>query len=210
MGVAYPAHALAGSVDFFYASMYRYHPTRYPVFDDYELFAVRSELNEYPATPGYQVFNADPNFASKFSIVFKFNPADQYRFTLLNVSDANGDGFSIVIDMIANVMNVTFADCEINSIQLPLNLSDLEAQQWHRIALAVDPSYFSLYVDCYNVYKYPIEHNCTVSCGSHISVLKAPNVIHVSTILQNNPFFKPFLHMILGKDGYFTVPIHSR
>ena len=161
--------------------MYRYHPLRYPIFDDYRLHAVRSEINEYPRTPGEQICRN--HFYSSFSILVKFRALNTIRFTLLNISDGDGDEFSIVIDMIGNSVTVVFSDCEILQLDLPLPVNNgFHERQWHRIGVAIDPRFIALYKDCKNVYTYPYQSSCTVVCDESIElgVLEAKtNVMYI-------------------------------
>ena len=184
--------SFAGSIDFYYDAMYRYHPFRYPIPDDYGLHAVNGQINEYPRTPGEQICR--DHFYSRFSILVKFRAEERMRFTLLNISDESGDKFSVVIDMIENSVTVAFSDCEILQLELPLQESNrINVGQWHRIGVAVDPDFIALYKDCENVYTYPYRSNCTVVCDESIElgVLEGKhNVMHFKSM-----HFKSHVHM---------------
>ena len=167
--------------------MYQHHPARFPIADDYGLHAVRSQLNEYPRTPGEYICRG-PHFASNFSILFKFKTEESLRFTLLNISDDSSVKFSVVIDMIQNSITLTFSDCNIMEVTLPLGSTNrLQTGQWHRIGVAVDLSFLVVYVDCQQAYTYPINSGCTVVCDEtvEIGVLEGAN----NVILRASCFF---------------------
>ena len=151
--------------------MYRYHLSRFPVEDDYGDLSVRADMNEYSRTPGEQLCRG--HFASSFSIIFKFRAEELHRFTLLNISNET-DGeekFSVVVDMNSNRIILAFSDCRISSLELPLGKNvTLQTGRWHRLGIAVDPSYISVYGDCVNVQKYTINSGCTVPCDESIEV----------------------------------------
>lgn len=158
-----------GSTDYFYDAIYRYHPLRHPIPDDYGLIAVRSELDEYPRTPGEQICRS--HFAASFSIVLKFRPHNNMSFTLLNISDETGDKFSIVIDMINSLVVVAFGDCRILRLEIPLGRDNgINVGEWHRIGVAVDPDFIALYKDCENAYTYRIDSDCRVICDESVEI----------------------------------------
>lgn len=164
----------AGSLNFFYDTMYRQHPTRHPVPDNDGSIATRSELNEYNKTDGALICR--DHFASNFSILFKFKAEDLYRFTVVNMTNKEGGVvFSLAIDMVANVVTVKFDNCSIISLALPVGINRLQSETWHRISVAIDQSFIALYVDCSRVYTYPIQSGCTVICDEtvEISVLES-------------------------------------
>ena len=154
--------------------MYRYHAERYPIADDYGMHAVRSELNEYPKTPGELI--CQDHFASNFSILVKFKADEKYRFTLLNITNENGDRFSIVINMNLSQVILSFSGCQILQLNMPLGTDALQADTWHRIAVAVDLSFIAVYLDCSIAYMYPFVSGCTVPCDSSVEmgVLESP------------------------------------
>ena len=178
-------YLLAGSIDFYYEAMYRYHPLRYPISDDYRIHAVRGEINEYPKTPGEQICSG--HFSSKFSIVVKFRAYNNMRFTLLNISDDNcySDKFSIVIDLINNSVTMAFSDCDISQIEVPLN-SRINVGQWHRIGVAVNLDFIAFYKDCDNVHTHSCKMNCRVVCDESVElgVLEGQHNVMNSIIIK--------------------------
>lgn len=177
-----------GSTDYFYDAMYRYHPTRYPIPDNYGLHAVEAEVNEYPRTPGEQICRN--HFASSFSIVAKFRAHDNMTFTLLNISDDAGDEFSIMIDMINSLVVIAFGDCRILRLELPFGTNNrINVNEWHHIGVAVDPDFIALYKDCENAYTYRIQSDCRVVCDEsvEIGVLESQHTVHrlLSNLLCN-------------------------
>lgn len=196
----------AGSTDYFYSAIYRYHPNRFPVYDNYDLHAVRSELNEYPSTPGEEICRTD--FASKFSILFKFRPHDYFRFTILSISDANGDIFSVAIDMIDNSVIVSFSGCNIIQLDLPLGRDRITVGDWHRIGLSVDPGVFNLYLDCEKVFTHIHEHNCRVICDETVNVTVLQSSENVCQIILAS-FLYSFT-LFVGYSGHFTIRLLPR
>lgn len=141
--------------------MYRYHPQRHPESDNYGNHAINVQLNDYQRTPGEDVCRSD--FSSKFSILVKFRPQKRMRFTLLNITDS----FSVVIDTIQNNITLDFVGC--STLTLPIGRSRLD-NSWHRIAVAVDPDFVALYVDCVPVYTYQYDTRCRVKCNECFEV----------------------------------------
>ena len=161
----------AGSIDFFYEAVYPFHPTRFPEFDDYNLHAVRSELNEYyPRLSGDQICRGN-HFASNFSILFKFKAEERLRFTLLNISDGSGYEFSVVIDMIQNSVPLAVRDGTTLQVIIPLGDNNpIETGVWHRLAIAVDQSFIVVYLDCNQVHTHLFVSGCTVVCDETVEI----------------------------------------
>ena len=194
-----------GSIDFFTDAMYRYHPQRFPIFDNYDLYAVKAQLNEYPPTPGEQICRG--NFLSRFSILFKFRAHNNLRFTLLNISNSDGDIFSVVIDMISDSIIVAFADCRILQLDLPLGGRELNVGTWHRIGLAVDPGFIAVYKDCEVAYTYRLEHSCRVPCDRclDIGVLEGQHDVILSHLVAHVSFL-PKIIVLLCREQWM---LHS-
>lgn len=176
-----------GSTNYFYDALYRHHPTRIPVPDDYGLIAVRSELNEYPRTPGEQLCRN--HFAASFSILLKFQAHNNMSFTLLNISDETGDKFSIAIDMINSEIVVAFSDCKIMRLEIPLGRDDqINVGEWHRIGIAVDPGFIALYKDCENTSIHTIESDCRVVCDESVEI----GVLESEDSVRSNLSISPY------------------
>lgn len=147
---------------------------------------MRSKLNEYPRTPGEQICRN--HFASSFSIVVKFRAHSNIRFTLLNVSDENGDEFSIVIDMIGSSVILRFGDCTIHQLELPFGTDNgINVGQWHRLGVAVDPEFIVLFKDCENVHIQRYNNSdCRVVCDESVEfgVLEAEYNVMLLSLLS--------------------------
>ena len=114
--------------------------------------------------------------------MIKFRPIDKtQRFTLLNISDDEGVEFSVVIDIAASIVSVSFRDCQMMRMDLPLRTPiTLENDKWHRIALEWGVEHVKLYQDCVPVYSMIFnDTNCRVVCDEtmQIGVMEAESEV---------------------------------
>ena len=131
---------------------------------------MKSQLNEYPRTAGEQICQS--HFASSFSILLKFRAYDNFRFTVLNISDIDGETlFSIEINMRSNNITLTFGDeCIYSQVDIPVPNNRFSVGVWHRIGVAVDPGFIALYKDCEQVTTVRNASRCTVRCDETVEV----------------------------------------
>ena len=121
------------------------------------------------------------DYASRFSILVKFRPIDKtQRFTLLNISDDEGVEFSVVIDIAASTVSVSFRDCMRFVLPLRTPITP-ESNKWHRIALEWGLEHVNLYQDCEPVFPMILNAttNCRVVCDEtmQIGVLEAESEV---------------------------------
>lgn len=184
-----------GSTDYFYDAIYRYHPTRIPIGDNYGLHAVRSELNEYPRTPGEQICYG--HYASSFSVLVKFRAHNRFRFTILNIASTT-DGetlFSIEVNMYYNNLTLTFGDnCTYSQVDIPLPDNRFSVGEWHRIGVAVDPEFISLYKDCVEVTTVRGAAGCTVRCDESVDIGVLESETNVCTLHHSQSCTMRFSH----------------
>lgn len=157
--------------------------------DDYGQYAMRANLSSNWKTPGEVICRHD--FLESFSILLKFRATSRTSsFTLLNITTDGGTEFSIVVDLKGSALIVEFGeDCEVLESVLSFEPINVESSQWHRLALAVNPSHITLYQDCEksNTFTFRRAQTCRITCDETVTVgvleeIDGPGTVSVMTI----------------------------
>ena len=166
---------IAGSTDYLVEALAPFYPRVKLVPDDYGMSSLRANLSQLYNVRGALICRHD--FIDSFSILLKFKaePKTPY-FTLLNITnnDNNQTAFSIVVDIKKSRVIVNFPNCL--TVSLSFHSGDVFTDGgYHRLALAIDSSYISLFTDCKEAGKHNLPHRCRVPCNEDVTVRALQN-----------------------------------
>ena len=188
---------IIGSTDYMVEAIAPFYPKVEIVPDDYGMSSVRANLSQLYNVRGALICRHD--FIESFSILLKIKaePKTPY-FTLLNITNNDDDqtAFSIVVDIRKSRVVVYFKNCL--TVQLSFHPSDdFTDGRYHRLALAIDPRYISLFTDCKEASKHNLPHNCRVPCSEDVTVRALQNSSGPGTV-RTLIFKKDYILQVLN------------